>query len=73
MKLLGSGGAGYSDSSLLGRLLKLDRRTIGLNNFTTDHRHNLEQMRQLVTPEQRARFDFIEGELSIARLTINGM
>jgi UDP-N-acetylglucosamine 4-epimerase len=34
-----------------------------LDNFATGHRHNLEQIRAAVTPEQWARFTFIEGDI----------
>jgi len=55
--------AGFIGSNLLEALLKLDQRVIGLDNFATGFRHNLEAVRSLVDQEQWARFDFIEGDI----------
>ncbi|MCP5278860.1 MAG: Vi polysaccharide biosynthesis UDP-N-acetylglucosaminuronic acid C-4 epimerase TviC [Thiobacillus sp.] len=58
-----TGVAGFIGSNLLERLLTLDQHVVGLDNFATGHRHNLEQIRAAVTPEQWARFMFIEGDI----------
>jgi UDP-N-acetylglucosamine 4-epimerase len=58
-----TGVAGFIGSNLLEVLLKLDQTVTGLDNFATGHRHNLEQVRQTVPPEQWARFTFIEGDI----------
>lgn len=58
-----TGVAGFIGSNLLEALLRLDQNVIGLDNFATGHRHNLEQVKQLVTPEQWQRFQFIEGDI----------
>lgn len=58
-----TGVAGFVGCNLLERLLTLGQRVIGLDNFATGHRHNLEQIRAVVTPEQWARFSFIEGDI----------
>jgi UDP-N-acetylglucosamine/UDP-N-acetylgalactosamine 4-epimerase len=58
-----TGVAGFIGSNLLESLLKLDQKVVGLDNFATGHRHNLEQVQALVTPEQWARFHFIEGDI----------
>lgn len=58
-----TGVAGFIGSNLLEALLKLDQRVIGLDNFATGHRHNLEEVRNLVSQEQWARFRFIEGDI----------
>ncbi|MBI5775192.1 MAG: NAD-dependent epimerase/dehydratase family protein [Verrucomicrobia bacterium] len=58
-----TGAAGFIGSNLLEALLKLDQRVVGLDNFATGHRKNLDQVRALVTPEQWARFQFIEGDI----------
>lgn len=58
-----TGVAGFIGSNLLEALLRLDQNVIGLDNFATGHRHNLEQVKQLVTPEQWRRFQFIEGDI----------
>ena len=58
-----TGVAGFIGSNLLETLLRLDQRVVGLDNFATGHRHNLDEVRQLVSPLQWARFDFIEGDI----------
>jgi UDP-N-acetylglucosamine 4-epimerase len=58
-----TGVAGFIGCNLLERLLTLDQHVVGLDNFATGHRHNLEQILAAVTPEQWARFTFIEGDI----------
>jgi UDP-N-acetylglucosamine/UDP-N-acetyl-alpha-D-glucosaminouronate 4-epimerase len=58
-----TGVAGFIGSNLLETLLALDQRVVGLDNFATGHQHNLDQVRGLVSPEQWARFNFIEGDI----------
>jgi UDP-N-acetylglucosamine 4-epimerase len=58
-----TGVAGFIGCNLLERLLSLDQHVIGLDNFATGHRHNLEQIKSIVTPTQWARFRFIEGDI----------
>lgn len=58
-----TGVAGFIGSNLLETLLKLDQRVVGLDNFATGHRRNLAEVQSLVTPEQWARFHFIEGDI----------
>ncbi|MBK1644302.1 LPS biosynthesis protein WbpP [Thiocapsa imhoffii] len=58
-----TGVAGFIGSNLLETLLKLDQTVVGLDNFATGHRHNLDQVNALVTPAQWARFRFIEGDI----------
>ena len=48
-----TGAAGFIGSHLLETLLKLDQRVIGLDNFSTGNRNNLEQVKQAVTEGQR--------------------
>jgi UDP-N-acetylglucosamine 4-epimerase len=55
------GVVGFIDSNLLEALLKLDQTALGLDNFATGHRHNLDQVNTLVTLCHWARFRFIEG------------
>jgi len=47
----------------LEHLLKLNQNVIGLDNFATGHRRNLDEVQSLVTPEQWARFAFIDGDI----------
>jgi UDP-N-acetylglucosamine 4-epimerase len=58
-----TGVAGFIGSNLLETLLKLNQRVVGLDNFSTGKAHNLEQVCALVTSEQWARFQFIEGSI----------
>lgn len=58
-----TGVAGFIGSNLLETLLRLDQRVIGLDNFATGHRRNLDEVRTLVSPERWARFVFIEGDI----------
>lgn len=58
-----TGVAGFIGSNLLEHLLKLDQKVIGLDNFATGHQHNLDEVESFVTPQQWARFTFIEGDI----------
>lgn len=58
-----TGVAGFIGSNLLEALLKLDQRVVGLDNFITGYRHNLDEVRSLVSSEQWATFKFIEGDI----------
>jgi UDP-N-acetylglucosamine 4-epimerase len=58
-----TGVAGFIGSNLLEALLKLNQHVIGLDNFSTGHQHNLDEVQTLVTPEQWANFRFINGDI----------
>lgn len=58
-----TGVAGFIGSNLLETLLRLEQRVVGLDNFATGKRANLGQVRARVTPQQWARFTFIEGDI----------
>lgn len=58
-----TGVAGFIGSNLLETLLKLNQNVVGLDNFETGFQHNLDQVSELVTPEQWGRFNFIEGDI----------
>src|SRR5262249_25017961 len=58
-----TGVAGFIGSNLLEALLKLDQKVIGLDNFSTGHRGNLAQVKDLVTERQWSSFRFIEGDV----------
>lgn len=60
-----TGVAGFIGCNLLEQLLKLDQNVVGLDNFATGHRHNLHQIKEAVSPEQWARFRFIEGDIRV--------
>ncbi|CAA0083765.1 UDP-N-acetylglucosamine 4-epimerase [BD1-7 clade bacterium] len=58
-----TGVAGFIGSNLLETLLKLDQVVVGLDNFSTGHQHNLDEVRALVPDDQWQRFRFIEGDI----------
>ena len=58
-----TGVAGFIGSNLLETLLKLNQTVVGLDNFATGHQYNLDEVQSLVTTEQWARFNFIEGDI----------
>jgi UDP-N-acetylglucosamine 4-epimerase len=58
-----TGAAGFIGSNLLETLLKLNQQVVGLDNFATSPRKNLDQVKALVSPEQWERFRFVEGDI----------
>ena len=58
-----TGVAGFIGSNLLETLLCLNQRVVGLDNFSTGHQHNLDQVQALVSPEQWANFHFVEDDI----------
>lgn len=58
-----TGIAGFIGSNLLETLLKLDQKVIGLDNFSTGHRYNLEEVKGLVTEKQWSNFTLIDGDI----------
>jgi UDP-N-acetylglucosamine/UDP-N-acetylgalactosamine 4-epimerase len=58
-----TGAAGFIGSNLLEKLLKLNQRVVGLDNFATGHQRNLDEVQSLVTPEQWQRFKFIKCDI----------
>lgn len=61
-----TGVAGFIGSNLLEALLKLEQRVVGLDNFATGKRTNLDQVRALVSASQWANFRFVEGSITDA-------
>ena len=58
-----TGVAGFIGSNLLETLLKLNQTVVGLDNFSTGFQHNLDEVQSLVTEEQWANFEFVEGDI----------
>jgi len=58
-----SGVAGFIGSNLLETLLKQNQFVVGLDNFSTGHQMNLDQVQSLVSAEQWSRFRFIGGDI----------
>jgi UDP-N-acetylglucosamine 4-epimerase len=62
-KWLITGVSGFIGSNLLEQLLKLDQSVVGLDNFATGKRKNLEEVKAAVSPGQWSRFRFMEGDI----------
>lgn len=58
-----TGVAGFIGSNLLETLLKLDQTVVGLDNFSTGHQKNLDEVQSLVNQDQWRRFRFINGDI----------
>lgn len=58
-----TGCAGFIGSHLLETLLRYDQQVVGLDNFATGHRRNLQQVQASVTAEQWARFHLLEADI----------
>lgn len=58
-----TGVAGFIGSNLLEKLLKLDQSVIGLDNFSTGHQHNLDDVQNCVNNRQWQRFRFVRGDI----------
>ncbi|MEO5803019.1 MAG: SDR family oxidoreductase [Verrucomicrobiota bacterium] len=62
-KWLVTGVGGFIGSGLLQTLLELDQQVVGLDNFSTGHKKNLQQVEALVGQERWKKFQFIEGDI----------
>lgn len=58
-----TGVAGFIGSNLLETLLRNNQNVVGLDNFSTGHQHNLDQVKMLVSESQWQAFKFIEGDI----------
>ena len=58
-----TGVAGFIGSNLLEALLRLGQRVVGLDNFSTGHRSNLDEVEAAVGPAAWSAFRFIEGDI----------
>lgn len=59
-----TGVAGFIGSNLAEELLKLNQKVVGLDNFATGHRYNLEHIKDSVLDTQWSNFSFIEGDIT---------
>jgi UDP-N-acetylglucosamine 4-epimerase len=62
-KWLVTGAAGFIGSHLTENLLKLGQSVVGLDNFSTGSRANLEHVENAVGGDSGSRFRFIEGDI----------
>lgn len=58
-----TGVAGFIGSNILETLLLFGHRVVGLDNFLTGHRANLDEVRRNVGPEAWSLFEFVEGDV----------
>jgi len=57
-----TGVAGFIGSALLERLLDLGQTVVGVDNFLTGHKRNLDDV-LAINPDSRLQFKFVEGDL----------
>jgi UDP-N-acetylglucosamine/UDP-N-acetylgalactosamine 4-epimerase len=58
-----TGAAGFIGSNLVEALLRLDQHVVGLDNFSTGHQRNLDEVYELITPAQANHFTFLRGDI----------
>ena len=58
-----TGCAGFIGSHLIETLLKLNQKVVGLDNYATGHRKNLDLVRKAVGEKAWKRFYFIRGDI----------
>ena len=63
-KILITGVAGFIGSNLLEKLLILNQKVVGLDNFSTGTQDNLKEVQSLVSKKQWSNFTFIKGDIS---------
>jgi UDP-N-acetylglucosamine 4-epimerase len=62
-KWLITGVAGFIGSNLLETLLKLDQKVVGVDNFATGCKRNLDEVKAAVSAQQWDNFQFIQGDI----------
>ncbi len=58
-----TGCAGFIGSNLLETLLLLNQKVVGLDNFSTGHQHNLDEVETQVSSQQWQSFHFVKGDI----------
>ena len=58
-----TGVAGFIGSNLLEVLLQLNQKVVGLDNFSTGHQRNLDEVESIVTPAQWQNFHFVKADI----------
>jgi len=61
-----TGAAGFIGSHLVEALLRLDQHVVSVDDFSTGHRVNLEEVSRAVGPEAWRRHQLIEGSVADA-------
>jgi len=59
-----TGNAGFIGSNLTEFLLKHNQKVVGLDNFSTGHQHNIDDVLSLVGGEAEKNFKFLEGDIA---------
>ncbi len=59
-----TGCAGFIGSNLIETLLQLNQKVVGLDNFSTGYKHNLEHVKNSISKEQWNNFNFLEGDIT---------
>lgn len=58
-----TGVAGFIGSNLLETLLRLNQKVVGLDNYATGYRENLDEVEHIVTADAWKNFTFIKGDI----------
>lgn len=58
-----TGVAGFIGSNLLETLLRLNQQVIGLDNFSTGHQSNLDDVRSCISDDQWKQFRLVHGDI----------
>lgn len=58
-----TGAAGFIGSHLVEKLLKLNQKVVGLDNFSTGYKKNINEVLELVSHQQKNKFLFLEGDI----------
>jgi UDP-N-acetylglucosamine 4-epimerase len=58
-----TGAAGFIGSNLLEALLQLNQKVVGLDNLSTGHQRNLDEVQSIVTPAQWENFSFKPADI----------
>ena len=59
-----TGCAGFIGSNLVETLLTLNQKVLGLDNFSTGHKYNLDHIENCVSKDQWKNFSFTQGDIS---------
>lgn len=70
-KWLVTGCAGFIGSHLAQELLKQGQHVVGLDNFLTGFKANIDDIRSNLTEAENNRFDFIEGDITDLNVCMN--
>jgi UDP-N-acetylglucosamine 4-epimerase len=71
-----TGSAGFIGSHLVATLLRNGQQVVGLDNFATGYRHNLDEVRREVGEKAWSRHVFVEGDiadLAVCRQAVEGV